>query len=115
MEARSKQRNIIMSPRKIRRVINEIRGKNVIAAADMLNFMPYTAARVVEKNLQAAVANAEQKFSASAEDLFVSEVYADEGPRYKRFKPRAQGRMYTRIKRTSHLTIIVSVKNKNIK
>lgn len=115
MEARSKQRNIIMSPRKIRRVINEIRGKNVIMAADILNFMPYPAAKVVEKNLHAAISNAEQKFGASAENLYVSEVYADEGPRFKRFKPRAQGRMYTRIKRTSHITIVVSVKNENIK
>lgn len=115
MEVRSKQRYIIMSPRKIRRVINEIRGKDVVMAADILHFMPYAAARVVEKNLHAAVANAEQKFKAAPEDLYVSEVYADEGPRYKRFKPRAQGRVYRRIKRTAHLTVVVSVKEKSSK
>jgi large subunit ribosomal protein L22 len=74
--------------------------------------MPYAAARVVEKNLRAAVANAEQKWQVEPEDLYLSEVYADEGPRYKRFKPRAQGRVYMRTKRTAHLTIIVSVKEK---
>ena len=112
MESRSKQRYIIMSPRKVRRVINEVRGKSVIEAADILHFMPYAAARVVEKNLHAAVANAEQKFQASPEDLYISEIYADEGPRYRRFKPRAQGRVYRRMKRTSHLTIVVSLKDK---
>jgi large subunit ribosomal protein L22 len=110
MEARARQRYIIMSPRKIRRVLDQIRGKNVVEAADLLHFMPYAAARVVEKNLHAAVANAEQKLQAAPEDLIVSEVYADEGPTYKRFKPRAQGRVYKRMKRTAHLTVIVSVK-----
>lgn len=112
METRSKQRYIIMSPRKLRRVINQIRGKDVVQAADILRFMPYAAARVVEKNLHAAVANAEQKWQAEPEDLYISEVYADEGPRYKRFKPRAQGRVYKRTKRTAHLTVIVSIKEK---
>jgi len=112
MEVRSKQRYIIMSPRKIRRVINEVRGKDVIEAADILHFMPYAAARVVEKNLHAAVANAEQKFQATPEDLYICEICADEGPRYGRFKPRAQGRVYKRVKRTSHLTVVVSLKEK---
>ncbi len=112
MEATSKQRYIIMSPRKVRRVINQIRGKSVLEAADMLHFMPYAAAKVIEKNLHAAVANAEQKFQATPEELYVSEVFADEGPTYKRFKPRAQGRVYKRFKRTSHLTLVVSAKDK---
>lgn len=110
MEARSKQRYIIMAPRKIRRVANEIRGKNVLEAADILHFMPYAAAKVVEKNLHAAVSNAEQKWKIEPENLYVSEIYADEGPRYRRFRPRAQGRVYKRIKRTAHLTVVVSVK-----
>ena len=113
MEARSKQRYIVMSPRKIRRVLNEIREKSVVEASEILHFMPYAAARVVEKNLQAAVSNAEQKWQLSPEDLYVSEVYADEGPRYRRFKPRAQGRIYRRAKRTSHLTVVVSIKSSN--
>jgi large subunit ribosomal protein L22 len=109
MEARARQRYIVMSPRKIRRVIKQIRGKSAQEATDILYFMPYAAAQVVYKNLLSAIANAEQKYNVSAEDLIVSEVFADEGPRYTRFKPRAQGRVYKRVKRTAHLTLVVKV------
>ena len=77
MEAKSRQTNIKMTARKLRRVINEVRGKAVIEAQDMLRFMPYFAARVVEKNLKAAVANAQEKFGVGAEGLKVSEILAD--------------------------------------
>ncbi len=70
--------------------------------------MPYFAARVVEKNLKAAVANAQEKFGVGADALKISEIFADESQTYKRGKPRAQGRIYRRLKRTSHLTIKVS-------
>ena len=109
MEARAKQRYIGMPARKIRRIINEVRGKSVDEAMKILRFMPYTAARVVEKNLQSATANATEKWGVSSEVLLVSEIYADEGPTYKRAKPRAQGRIYRRLKRTSHLFVTVSV------
>ncbi len=108
MEAQAKQTDIKMTARKLRRVINEVRGKKVLEAQDMLRFMPYFAARVVEKNLKAAVANAQEKFGVSAETLKVSEIYADESQTLRRAKPRAQGRIYKRLKRTSHLTIKVS-------
>ena len=62
MEAKAKQTDIKMTARKLRRVINEVRGKAVIEAQDMLRFMPYFAARVVEKNLKAAIANAQEKY-----------------------------------------------------
>ena len=107
-EAKAKQTNIKMPARKLRRVINEVRGKSVEEAVRILRFMPYFAARVVEKNLTAAVANASEKFGANAASLKVSEIYADESATYKRGKPRAQGRMYRRLKRTSHLTVVVS-------
>ena len=112
MESRSKQKHIIMSPRKIRRVANEVRGKDVVAASNMLNFMPYAAARIVEKNLKAAVANAEMRWQLRPEELCITEIFVDEGPRFRRFKPRAQGRIYMRIKRTSHVTVCVGIKNK---
>ena len=108
MEAKSRQTNIKMTARKLRRVINEVRGKKVVDAQDMLRFMPYFAARVVEKNLKAAVANAREKYGVDAESLKVSEIFADESVTYKRARPRAQGRMYARTKRTSHLTLVVS-------
>lgn len=107
-QAQAKQSNIKMTARKLRRVINEVRGKSVIDAQDMLRFMPYFAARVVEKNLKAAVANAHEKFGAAADSLKISEIFADESITYKRARPRAQGRMYSRLKRTSHLTLKVT-------
>jgi large subunit ribosomal protein L22 len=104
-QATAKQTNIKMPARKLRRVINEIRGKVASEALKMLKFMPYFAARIVEKNLTAAVANAQKKFDGRADDLKVSEIFADESVTYKRARPRAQGRMYKRLKRTSHITI----------
>ena len=108
MEAKAKQTDIKMTARKLRRVINEVRGKAVVEAQDMLRFMPYFAARVVEKNLKAAIANAREQYGVAPESLKISEIYADESATYKRGKPRAQGRIYRRLKRTSHLTIVVS-------
>ena len=108
MEAKAKQTNIKMTARKLRRVINEVRGKAVNDALDMLRFMPYFAARVVEKNLKAAAANAFEQAGVKSDALKVSEIFADESVTYKRGKPRAQGRIYRRLKRTSHLTIKVS-------
>ena len=110
MEAKSRQTDIKMTARKLRRVINEVRGKSVTDAQKMLKFMPYFAARVVEKNLKVAVANAHEKFGANADALKISEIFADESVTYKRGKPRAQGRIYRRLKRTSHLTLVVSEK-----
>ena len=108
MEAKSRQTDIKMTARKLRRVINEVRGKAVIEAQDMLRFMPYFAARVVEKNLKAAIANAQEKFGVSPESLKIAEIFADESQTLRRAKPRAQGRIYKRLKRTSHLTVKVS-------
>jgi len=104
-QATAKQTDIKMPARKLRRVINEVRGKLASEALRILKFMPYFAARVVEKNLTAAIANASEKFDGNAAALKVSEIYADESVTYKRARPRAQGRMYKRFKRTSHLTV----------
>lgn len=108
MEAQAKQTGISMTARKLRRVINEVRGKAVVEAQTMLRFMPYFAARVVEKNLKAAVANAQERFGVGADALKISEIFADESQTFKRGKPRAQGRIYRRLKRTAHLTVKVS-------
>lgn len=108
MEAKAKQTDIKMTARKLRRVINEVRGKAVGEAQNTLRFMPYFAARVVEQNLKAAIANAQEKFGVGADALKISEIFADESTTYKRGKPRAQGRIYRRLKRTSHLTIKLS-------
>lgn len=108
MEAKAIQKDIGMPARKLRRVINVVRGKSVTDAIKILKFMPYFAARMVEKNLKAAVANATEQSGVTAEQLKVSEIYADESKTLKRGKPRAQGRIYKRLKRSSHLTVKVS-------
>ena len=112
MEAQARQTYILMSPRKLRRVMNEVRGKKVLDAYNMLHHMPYRAAGVILKKLVEATNNAQVKFGVSPEELVVNKIFADEGPAYKRFKPRAQGRVYRREKPTSHLTICVAVDNK---
>lgn len=109
MEAKSRERYIRIPARKIRRVINEVRGKKADEAMNILKFMPYFAAKVVEKNLKSAIANAKEKYGVTSDKLFVSEICADDGPTYKRARPRAQGRIYKILKRTSHLTVTVSV------
>ncbi len=109
METKAKEKYIRMPTRKLRRVINEVRGKSVVDAINMLKFMPYFAAKVVEKNIQSAAANAAEKLGVDRSELIVSEIFADEGPTYKRARPRAQGRVYRIEKRTSHLTVTVKV------
>jgi large subunit ribosomal protein L22 len=113
-EAQAKQKYIIMSPRKLRRVVDVIRGKRVPEAYDILRLMPYEAARVVLKKLIEAASNAQVKFGIDDLDqLVIHRAMADEGPSYRRFKPRAQGRMYRREKPTSHLVIAVQVNEKD--
>ena len=110
MESTARQTYIIMSHRKLRRVVNTIRGKRVPEAYNILRLMPYDAARVVLKKLIEAASNA--RVQHGVEDpaqLIVNKVMVDEGPAYRRYKPRAQGRIYRREKPTSHLTISVQV------
>ncbi|MEM0952244.1 MAG: 50S ribosomal protein L22 [Cyanobacteria bacterium P01_H01_bin.74] len=111
-KASSRQKFIIMSPRKLRRVANQVRGKNVSKAYAMLRLMPYEAARIILKKLIEATSNAKIKYGfESIDELELSQIYVDEGPCYKRFKPRAQGRIYKRQKQTSHLTIVVNLRD----
>lgn len=115
METQAKQRYIRMPARKLRRVINEVRGKSVVDAMNMLKFMPYFAAKIVAKNIKCAAANAQEKWGTDTNELIVSEIFADDGPTYKRAKPRAQGRVYRIEKRTSHLTVLVKVSEELLK
>jgi len=97
---------IRMSPRKLRRVIDEIRGKNAVQSLTLLRFMPYSAAKVVYKALQSAVANAGEK-GLNVDSLMVKTAYVDGGATLKRIRPRAQGRAYPIKKRTSNVTVVV--------
>lgn len=100
-------RYIRISSRKVKVVIDLIRGKRVKDALNILRYTPKAASTVVEKLLRSAIANAENNLGLDADDLYVAEIYADQGPTLKRVHPRAQGRAYRIRKRTSHITIIL--------
>jgi large subunit ribosomal protein L22 len=106
-EARAIARFIRMAPRKLRLVMEEIRGKAVHDAINILRFTPKRAARTIEKVLKSALANAENNFRMSGDDLFVAAGFVDGGPTMKRYLPRAMGRASRVHKRLSHITIVV--------
>ena len=108
MEARAKARFVRVTPRKARRVVDLIRGMPADQAQATLKFAPQSASDPVGKVLASAIANAEYTGRASASALVVTRAWVDEGPTMKRFRPRAQGRGYRILKRTSHITVIVS-------
>ncbi|EDS76473.1 50S ribosomal protein L22 [Clostridium novyi A str. 4552] len=107
MEARAIAKYVRMSPRKVRVVLDLVRGKNVSEAFAILKYTPKDAATVVLKVLKSAVANAENNFNLDVNKLYIAEAYANQGPTLKRFRPRAQGRAYSIMKRTSHVTLVV--------
>ncbi len=110
MDVHANLRHLRMSPRKVRLVVNTIRGLSVAAAETRLNFLPKLAAQPVLKLLRSAVANAEHNFKLDKKDLFVRHIVADGGPTLKRFRPRAFGRAAPIRKRTTHISLILAVK-----
>ena len=108
MEAKAIARYVRVSPRKARIVIDQIRGKSVIRAREILAFTNRGVAETVEKTLNSAVANAENQHHVRPETLVVKTAFADEGPTLKRIRPRAKGSASRIRKRTSHITIIVA-------
>jgi large subunit ribosomal protein L22 len=108
MEARAKARYVRVTPRKARRVVDLIRGMPANEAQAALAFAPQSASDPVGKVLASAIANAGQSRPVDAGALVVSRAWVDEGPTLKRFRPRAQGRGYRILKRTSHITVVVS-------
>ena len=96
-----------ISPRKVKIVIDLIRGKSVAEAQAILMYTPKAASPIVEKLLRSAVANAENNLDLNRDSLYVAEVFADQGPTIKRYRPRARGSAYRIRKRTSHITIIL--------
>ena len=105
MEAVAKVTNVRIAPRKVRVVIDLIRNKPVGVAIGILKNTPKVASPVVEKLLKSAMANAENNHNMDIDKLYISEVYADQGPTLKRVRPRAQGRAYRINKKTSHITL----------
>lgn len=107
MEAQAITKFVRLSPRKVRLVVDQIRGKGVEEALGVLKFVPKRSAGIVEKTLRAAVANAENTQSVDVDRLYVKRAVVDEGGMWKRFTPRAQGRATRIRKRLSHITIVL--------
>ena len=112
MEARAVSRHIRIAPRKVRLVVDLVRGKGVEEALSILEYVPKRAARVVAKTLRSVVANAQNTQRVDVDRLFVKRVFVDGGPTWKRFTPRAQGRATPIRKRTCHVTVIVDERGK---
>jgi len=113
MEAVAKLKHIRITPMKARRVVNLIRGNQATEALAILKFAPQSASTPIYKLVASAVANAKVKADAEniafdQDDLIISEAFVNEGTTLKRFMPRAQGRAFRILKRTSHITIVVS-------
>ncbi len=104
---RAQARFVRMSAKKVRPVLDLVRGEPIGTADEILQFTPREAARAVRKVLQSAVANAVNNDSLPGEELFVAACYADEGPTIKRFRPRARGRATRINKRTCHITVVL--------
>ena len=104
----AKSKYIRVSPRKLRRVVDVIRGMDVITASDKLKFMPYTAAVVVNKVLKSAVSNAKENNKLNPAELRITKVYVDQATTLRRWRAMSRGRGFPILKRTSHLTIEVN-------
>jgi len=108
MDVKAKQKHVMIAPRKLRLVCDQVRGMDAEQAGILLDFMPQKGADIVRKTLFSAMSNAENNFDLDPATLYISEIFADEGPRLKRFKAGARGRYKPRTKRTSHLTVILA-------
>jgi large subunit ribosomal protein L22 len=110
MEAKAVAKYVRVSPRKARRVIDLIRGKDIGDAIGILKNTPNKSSKIIEKVLNSAIANAENNHDMFVDDLYVSKCFVDEGPTMKRFRPRAMGQASPINKRTSHVTVILEEK-----
>jgi len=108
MEVLAKHRYAQISPQKVRLVADQIRGLSVADAINILTYSPKKAAGLVKKVLESAMANAEHNEGADIDELLVAKVFVDEGPTMKRIMPRAKGRADRILKRSSHISVIVS-------
>lgn len=109
----ARSRYLRLSPNKVRRVLDQIRGRNYQEALMILEFMPYKACKTIKKILQSAVANATHNYGYSKKHLIINEAFVDIGPKLKRFQPRAQGRAFKIHKPTCHITLKVTVTSLN--
>ena len=107
MESKAVAKYVRIAPRKVRVVMDLIRGKNVAEAFAILKFTPKVGADAIEKVLKSAVANAENNFDMNVDKLYVSSAFVDQGSTLKRIHPRSRGQAFKILKRTSHITVVV--------
>lgn len=108
VDVTAKAERVRVSPRKMRLVIDLVRGREVNEALGILKFTPNKAAVDISKVLRNAQASAENNYDLDPDDLYVKAIFADDGPTFKRWKPRSRGRVNQQLRRTSHLTIVVA-------
>lgn len=108
MKVQAKASYLSVSPQKIRLVCDKVRGMGAKQAVTVLQFMPQKGAEFVQKTLQSAIANAENNYDLNPDNLVVETIYAGDGPRLKRMKAGARGRSKPRVKRTSHLMVVLN-------
>jgi len=110
VEAKAHVKHVRISSRKVKMVIDLIRGKTVDEAMAILRYTPKKAAAIVEKLVKSAAANAENNHDMNPDNLYIAEIYANQGSTLKRFKPRAMGRANVIRKRTSHISVVLKEK-----
>lgn len=110
MEVAAKLSGVRLSAQKARLVADQVRGKSVGQALDILAFSPKKAAQIIKKALESAIANAEHNEGADVDELKVTTIFVDEGTTLKRIKPRAKGRADRILKPTCHITVKVAEK-----
>ncbi len=108
MEVRAITKDTGVSPRKVRLLVDMVRGKKVDEALTILRFTPSPTARVVAKVIKSAAANAENGFQMAPSDLKIVRIFADEARTLKRYRPRSRGRVSPILKRSSHITVIIA-------
>ena len=107
MEAKAIARHIRIAPRKIRVVIDLIRGRNIGDAYAILKHTPKIGSEVLLKVLESAIANAEHNYDMNSDKLYVAAAFVDQGPTLKRIHPRSRGQAFKILKRSSHVTVVV--------
>jgi len=113
MDVRAYARGIFISPQKLGLVCDKVRGMQADQALVVLEFMPHKGARFIHKLLTSALANAENNFDLDRDEMFISNIFAGDGPMLKRYKAGARGRYKPRKRRTSHLTLVLSQREAN--
>ncbi len=108
MQVQANTKHLPISPQKLRLVCDQVRGMEAEQAMVVLEYMPHKGAGLIRKTLGSALANAQNNFDLRPGSLYISEIYAGDGPRLRRYKAGARGRYKPRVKRTAHLTVILA-------